>query len=76
MPRSVTDIIDALFERDISMTNSFKALTALALLLMLSACGQSGPLYIPGNPSEVREPPPETSNTSDEDEEDRRRDDG
>ena len=57
------------------MTNSFKALMALALLLMLSACGQSGPLYIPGNPSEVREPPPETSNTSDEDEEDRRRDD-
>ncbi len=57
------------------MTNSFKTLTALALLLMLSACGQSGPLYIPGNPSEVREPPPETSN-SDEDEEDRRRDDG
>ena len=57
------------------MTNLTKTLTALALLLMLSACGQSGPLYIPGNPSEVREPPPETSN-SDEDEEDRRRDDG
>ncbi len=57
------------------MTNLPKTLTALALLLLLSACGQSGPLYIPGNPSEVREPPAETSN-SDEDEEDRRRDDG
>ena len=57
------------------MTNLPKTLTALALLLLLSACGQSGPLYIPGNPSEVREPPPETSNT-DEDEEERRRDDG
>ena len=58
------------------MTNSSKTLTALAFLMLLSACGQSGPLYIPGNPSEVREPPPETSNTSDEDEEDRKRDDG
>ena len=57
------------------MTNLFKTLTALALLLVLSACGQSGPLYIPGNPSEVREPPAETSD-SDEDEENRRRDDG
>ncbi len=57
------------------MTNLSKTLTALAFLLLLSACGQSGPLYIPGNPSEVREPPAETSN-SDEDEEDRRRDDG
>ncbi len=57
------------------MTNLSKTLTAMAMLLFLSACGQSGPLYIPGNPSEVREPPAETSN-SDEEEEDRRRDDG
>lgn len=57
------------------MINSSKTLTVLALLLLLSACGQSGPLYIPGNPSEVREPPPDTSST-DEDEDDRRRDDG
>lgn len=57
------------------MTKTLKTLTTLALLLLLSACGQSGPLYIPGNPSEVREPPVETGD-SDEDEEDRRRDDG
>ncbi len=57
------------------MTSILKTLTAFALVLLLSACGQSGPLYIPGNPSEVREPPAETSETDDEDE-DRRRDDG
>ena len=57
------------------MTSIPKTLTAFALVLLLSACGQSGPLYIPGNPSEVREPPAETSETDDEDE-DRRRDDG
>ncbi len=57
------------------MTNTLKTLSALAVLLLVSACGQSGPLYIPGNPSEVREPPAETSN-SDEEEENRRRDDG
>ncbi len=57
------------------MTSIPKTLTAFALVLLLSACGQSGPLYIPGNPSEVREPPAETSETDDDDE-DRRRDDG
>lgn len=55
------------------MTNYFKMLMALAFLL-LAGCGQSGPLYIPGNPSEVREPPADTSNS--EEEEERRRDDG
>lgn len=25
---------------------------------ILSACGQSGPLYLPGNPSEIRAQPP------------------
>lgn len=29
-----------------------------AVLLLVSACGQSGPLYLPGNPSQVQEPPP------------------
>jgi predicted small lipoprotein YifL len=29
-----------------------------AALLLLSACGQSGPLYLPGNPSQVQAPPP------------------
>ncbi len=30
----------------------------VAALLLVSACGQSGPLYLPGNPSRVQEPPP------------------
>lgn len=39
-------------------------------LLILSACGQSGPLYLPGNPSQVQEPPPppEQPDERDEDE--------
>jgi len=32
--------------------------TGIAALLFLSACGQSGPLYLPGNPGQVQEPPP------------------
>lgn len=32
---------------------------AFAFLIFLAAgCGQSGPLYIPGNPSKVSMPPP------------------
>lgn len=32
-------------------------------MLVLGACGQSGPLYLPGNPSEVQveTPPPEAA---------------
>lgn len=33
------------------------------LLLLVAGCGQSGPLYLPGNPSEVQEAP----TTQDED---------
>ena len=38
--------------------------------LLLVGCGQNGPLYLPGNPSEMKLPPqaPEES-TNDEDEE-------
>ena len=31
---------------------------ALLSLGMLSACGQSGPLYVPGDPSSVQKPQP------------------
>ena len=33
-------------------------LTAVLLILFLAGCGQSGPLYIPGDPSSI-EPPAE-----------------
>jgi len=32
---------------------------ALCAGLALSACGQSGPLYLPGNPSQMTTPVPE-----------------
>ena len=39
-------------------------------LLFLAACGQSGPLYIPGDPSEIREAPEQPAeNDSDEEDE-------
>ncbi len=33
-------------------------LSAIALSMSASGCGQSGPLYLPGNPSQI-EPPAE-----------------
>ena len=35
------------------MNYSLRLLAALIALLFLAGCGQSGPLYIPGNPSTV-----------------------
>ena len=32
-------------------------LAAFALTLLFSGCGQSGPLYIPGDPSQMAVPP-------------------
>ena len=41
--------------------------TALAaLLLIATGCGQSGPLYIPGNPSRIEQPPPAAEAAEDE----------
>ena len=34
-------------------------LTALAVASAIGACGQSGPLYMPGNPSQITTAPPE-----------------
>ncbi|MGI9203856.1 MAG: LPS translocon maturation chaperone LptM [Woeseiaceae bacterium] len=55
-----------------------KTVSSIALLLLslafLSACGQKGPLFLPGNPSQIQTvPSPEqeqiNSETDDEDEE-------
>lgn len=54
------------------MSVSRIALTTLWLAL-LAACGQSGPLYLPGNPSDVQQVPAESpppADASDEDDED------
>ena len=44
------------------------ALAALSLTFLASGCGQSGPLYIPGNPSKISNPPPQAESTAEEEE--------
>ena len=44
--------------------------SALAFMLPFSGCGQSGPLYIPGNPSTMAIPPEGTNAVEKESEED------
>jgi predicted small lipoprotein YifL len=39
-------------------------------LLLFSACGQSGPLYIPGNPSQMAVPPSRDTTINEEPKED------
>ena len=45
------------------------SLAALLFILFLAGCGQSGPLYIPGEPAEV-EPPAEQAERDEEREKD------
>jgi predicted small lipoprotein YifL len=47
-----------------------RTLAALLLVFLLGACGQSGPLYIPGDPSRIEQPPPAAESTADEEEAD------
>jgi len=47
-----------------------RTLATLILFVLVSSCGQSGPLYIPGNPSEVQVPP----NTEQEDDDEKNED--
>lgn len=39
-------------------------ISTLACILLFSGCGQSGPLYLPGNPSQMAVPP--SQDTADE----------
>ena len=39
------------------MNRSVRALVVSFLVILVTGCGQSGPLYIPGNPSEIKAPP-------------------
>jgi predicted small lipoprotein YifL len=45
------------------------ALAALTIVFIASGCGQSGPLYIPDNPSTISVPPPASDSTAEEAEE-------
>ena len=52
------------------MTRQIYLSAALLLLLTLAGCGQNGPLYIPGNPSEMKLPPQAPQEQVDEQDED------
>jgi len=41
----------------------------LPLVALLTACGQTGPLYLPGNPSQIETTAPAESQESDEEKE-------
>ena len=43
-----------------------KILAALILAFIVAGCGQSGPLYIPGNPSKIQQPTPQAESTAEE----------
>jgi len=46
------------------------SITVLAFMFLFSGCGQSGPLYIPGNPSQMAVPPSQEPAAEEELEED------
>ena len=46
-----------------------RTIAVLLLIFLLGACGQSGPLYIPGNPSRIEQPPPAAESTADQEDE-------
>ncbi len=48
------------------MKRIFLALAAFVFVLPFTGCGQSGPLYIPGNPSKIQQPPPQAESTAEE----------
>ena len=54
------------------MTVTTKILSILLVAFVLGACGQSGPLYVPGDPSEIKTQPStaESDDTGDESGED------
>lgn len=50
------------------MNPSSKILATLLTIFSLVGCGQSGPLYLPGDPSEVQSLPSEVSLPAEEEE--------
>jgi len=57
------------------MKRLFAVLAAISFLFAAAGCGQSGPLYIPGNPSKIQQPPPQAESTADEEQEENGDDD-
>ena len=52
------------------MKRLFVLLAAFSLAFVATGCGQSGPLYIPGNPSQIQNPPAAEDQAEEEKEED------
>ena len=52
------------------MKRLLMALVAFSFVVVASACGQSGPLYIPGDPSRIEAPPPAPEEEGEEEKED------
>ena len=51
-------------------------LATLLLVVVLAGCGQSGPLYVPGDPSSIQTPPePAESDENGEEENENAKDD-
>ena len=46
----------------------------ILLTLFLTGCGQSGPLYIPGNPSTIHPPPEQSGQDQQKAEDDKNKD--
>ena len=46
--------------------DAMKRLLALFAAFVLAGCGQSGPLYIPGDPSRIENPPPPAEESTEE----------
>lgn len=51
-------------------------IAAFAFMFLFSGCGQSGPLYIPGNPSQMAVPPSQPPPGEDEEEAEAEEDNG
>lgn len=49
------------------MKHSFIALATILLVVPFSGCGQSGPLYLPGDPSRIESAPPAPVDAEEED---------
>ena len=47
-----------------------EVMSILLLLIALAGCGQKGPLFLPGNPSEIRSIPDVQSSATEDEEED------
>jgi len=51
------------------MRHFILALAAIAFVMLFAGCGQSGPLYLPGNPSKIQAPPAAPADAEEEEEE-------